>query len=279
MFPQLGAPIGFFTATGVFLLLTDALGDAQFLAWGWRVPFIASAALVLVGLYVRLKLTETPAFRRARENREVVKIPMAAVLTQHPRTLVLGTLAAIAVFALFYLMTVFTLSWGTTALGFTRQQFLLLQMAGVLFFGACVPLSAVLADRIGTHATLVGSTLGAVAFGLAFDALFGGGSVLGAFATLAVGFAVMGLMYGPLGTGLGELFPTAVRYTGTSVAFNLAGILGGSLAPYMATWLATHRGLGAVGLYLSTTAAVTVVALLLLRRSPASRPAADVALR
>jgi metabolite-proton symporter len=275
MFPQLGAPIGFFTATGVFLLLTETLDGAQFLAWGWRVPFIASAALVLVGLYVRLKLTETPAFRRARENREVVKIPILAVLTQHPRVLVLGTLAAVAVYALFYLMTVFTLSWGTSALKFSREHFLLLQMGGVMFFGLTVPLSALLADRFGTHAALVWSTAGAVAFGLAFESLFGGGGSKGAFATLAVGFAVMGLMYGPLGTGLGELFPTAVRYTGTSVAFNLAGILGGSIAPYVATWLATRHGLDAVGLYLSATAAVTLAALLLLRRETAGRPIPD----
>ncbi len=265
MFPQLGAPIGFLCSTGVFLLLTECLDESQFLAWGWRIPFLASALLVLVGLYVRLRLTETPAFQRAIANEERVRLPMATVLAQHPLALVLGTFAATATFVLFYLMTVFALSWGTSALGYARETFLVLQMGGVLFFAATIPLSALLADRRGRRAALIGATLAIGLYGLAFAPLFGAGSTAGTFAFLALGLALMGLTYGPLGTALAELFPTAVRYTGASLTFNLAGIVGASLAPYMATWLAGRYGIAAVGYYLSVAAAVSLLALLLIR--------------
>lgn len=265
MFPQLGAPIGFLCSTGVFLLLTECLDESQFLAWGWRIPFLASALLVLVGLYVRLRLTETPAFQHAIANDERVRLPMATVLAQHPLALVLGTFAATATFVLFYLMTVFALSWGTSALGYARETFLVLQMGGVLFFAATIPLSALLADRRGRRAVLIGATLAIGLYGLAFAPLFGAGSAAGTFAFLALGLALMGLTYGPLGTALAELFPTAVRYTGASLTFNLAGIVGASLAPYVATWLAGRYGIAAVGYYLSVAAAVSLLALLLIR--------------
>ena len=271
MFPQLGAPIGFLCSTGVFLLLTENLSDAEFFAWGWRVPFIASALLVFVGLYVRLRLAETPAFQRAIENNERVRLPMVTVCTQHTRTLVLGTFAATATFVVFYLMTVFSLSWGTTALGYSRPEFLILQMIGVLFFAVTIPVSAVIADRRGRRAMLIAATLGLMAFGLFFEPLFGSGSPLRVVIFLALGLGLMGLTYGPLGTALSELFPTSVRYTGASLTFNLAGIVGASLAPYVATWLATHYGLAYVGYYLTAAGAVTLLALLLIR-SPLPQP-------
>jgi metabolite-proton symporter len=266
MFPQLGAPIGFFCSTGVFLLLTEQLTDQQFLEWGWRVPFVASALLVFVGLYIRLKLAETPAFTRAVENNERVRVPMVEVIKQHPRTLVLATFAATATFVVFYLMTVFSLSWATSALGYARQEFLVLQLIGVLFFALTIPLSAVAADKAGRRSMLIGAAITVMLFGLVFEPLFASGTILGVVAFLGVGLAVMGLTYGPLGTALAELFPTAVRYTGASVAFNLAGILGGSLAPYIATWLATNHGLAYVGYYLSAAGLVTLIAMILLGR-------------
>ncbi|WP_440225489.1 MFS transporter [Dokdonella sp. MW10] len=261
MFPQLGAPIGFLCSTGIFLVLTEWLDDAQFLGWGWRIPFLASALLVFVGLYVRLRLHETPAFQRAVANNERVRLPMLAVVREHPGALVLGTFAATATFVLFYLMTVFSLSWGTSALGYARKDFLILQMIGVLFFAATIPLSAVIADRRGRIGMLVAATLGILAFGFVLAPLFSAGT-FGVLAFLSIGLALMGLTYGPLGTALAGLFPTAVRYTGASLTFNLAGIVGASLAPYAATWLATHHGLAWVGGYLSVAAAVTLVALL-----------------
>jgi metabolite-proton symporter len=266
MFPQLGAPVGFLCSSGIFLLLTDRLSDAEFFAYGWRIPFLASAALVLVGLYVRLRLTETPEFQRAMANDERVRVPMLNLWARHAQVVLLGTFAAVATFVLFYLMTVFTLSWATSALGYTRRQFLMLQMFGVLFFALAIPVSAVIADRRGRYGMLIAATLGIIAFGLAFAPLFGSGSTPQVLAFLALGLALMGLTYGPLGTALTELYPTAVRYTGASLSFNLAGIVGASLAPYIATWLATHYGLAFVGYYLSAAGLLTLIALLLLRR-------------
>ena len=271
MFPQLGAPIGFLCSSGTFLLLTSTLSDTQLLEWGWRVPVLASALLVFLGLYVRLRLTETPAFQQAIEKNERVRVPMATVIVNHPRTLIFATLASVTVFVLFYLMTVFSLSWATTALKFPRTQFLILQMIGVLFFALTIPISAVLADRVGRRGVLIVSTLANVVFGLVLAALFGSGT-FGTLAYLCIGFAVMGFIYGPLGTFLGELFPTSVRYTGASVTFNLAGILGGSLAPYLATDLASHFGLMYVGYYLAGVGLVTLVALLLIRDGSGASP-------
>ncbi|MBO9661923.1 MFS transporter [Dokdonella sp.] len=268
MFPQLGAPIGFLCSSGVFLLLTDFLDDAQFFAWGWRIPFLASALLVGVGLYVRLKLTETPAFLRAIENEERVRLPIATVCTQHWRPLAIGTFAALATFVLFYLMTVFALSWGTSALHYPRKDFLLLQMVAMLAFAIGIPLSAVFADRRGRRAMLLIATCAIFAFGPLFAQMFVAGEPARVTAFLALGLFLMGLTYGPLGTALAELFPTAVRYTGASLAFNLAGILGASLAPYAATWLAARHGVQAVGWYLSAAALLTAAALLAMRRTP-----------
>ena len=261
MFPQLGAPIGFICATGSFLLLTDLLSDAQFYSFGWRIPFLASALLVFVGLYVRLRLTETPEFQKAIDKHERVRMPIVAVVSQHKAHLLLGTIAALATFVLFYLMTVFSLSWGTTALGYARGQFLPVQMVGVVFFGLAIPLSALLADRFGNRRVLFWTTLAIAAYGFLFTPLFIPGNLTAITLFFVLGFGLMGFTYGPLGTALAELFPTAVRYTGASLTFNLGGIVGASLAPYIATWLASHYGLSAVGWYLTLGALLTAAAL------------------
>jgi metabolite-proton symporter len=260
MFPQLGAPIGFLFSGGVFLILSEWLSDAQFFSWGWRVPFLASAVLVLVGLYVRLTITETPAFRAVIERHERVKVPMLAVFRDHGRALVVGTLISLATFVIFYLLTVFTLSWGTAALGYSRERFLLIQLFGVLFFAITIPISAIVAER-GRRRMLMAATLAIFLFGLVMGPLFLAGTA-GAVAMMAIGLGLMGLTYGPLGTVLSELFPTAVRYTGSSLTFNLAGIFGASLAPYAATWLANNYGLAYVGYYLSGAAVLTFLGLL-----------------
>ncbi|MEY3667228.1 MAG: hypothetical protein RL572_768 [Pseudomonadota bacterium] len=266
MFPQLGAPIGFILSTLVFVILTAVLSEEQFFAWGWRVPFLASALLVFVGLYVRLQITETPAFQAAIEKQERVKVPIVTVFREHGSTLVLATLMATTTFVVFYLMTVFTLSWGTSQLGFERQQFLIMQIIGVLFFAAMIPLSAVVADRLGRLQMLIYATVAIMLFGLVFGPLFAAGGTAMVTLLLCLGLACMGLTYGPLGTALSEQFPTAVRYTGASMAFNLAGILGGSLAPYIATWLAVNYGIAAVGYYLVAAGALTLGALLVILR-------------
>jgi metabolite-proton symporter len=261
MFPQLGAPIGFFCSGSVFLLLSAQLSDAQFLAFGWRIPFIASAALVLIGLYVRLTITETPVFAASQARSDaIVRAPIAVVFKRHAGTVIVGVMASLATFVLFYLMTVFALSWGTSALGYSRDQFLVLQLIGVVWFGLTIPLSARLAER-GRRRLLLWVSAAIAAFGLLLAPLLAAGWA-GALATMIVGLGLMGLTYGPLGTVLSELFPTQVRYTGSSVTFNLAGIFGASLAPYAATWLATNYGLASVGYYLAGSAIITIVGLL-----------------
>lgn len=190
---------------------------------------------------------------------------MFEVVRSHGGTLILGTFGATATFVVFYLMTVFSLDWGTSALGYARPQFLIMQMVGVLFFAATIPVSALLADRLGRLEVLIGATIAISAFGLAVAPLFGSGTSAGVLTYLCLGLALMGLTYGPLGTALAELFPTAVRYTGASLSFNLAGIVGASVAPYIARTLAQSYGLPSVGYYLSGAGIVTLIALVWVR--------------
>jgi MFS family permease len=211
MFPQLGAPLGFFFSGSVFLLLSRWLSDEQFFTFGWRIPFLASAVLIVVGLYVRLTITETPVFQEAINRRERVKVPMLAVFRDHPRALVVGILVSLTTFVIFYLMTVFALSWGTRALGYKREQFLLIQLFGILFFALTIPLSAVLAER-GRRRMLIWVNVAILVFGLAMAPMFEAGTV-GAILAMVVGMCIVGLAYGPLGTVLSELFrrPCATR--------------------------------------------------------------------
>ncbi len=260
MFPQFGAPVGFLLSGGIFLTLSKLFTDAQFFAFGWRVPFLASAALVLVGLYVRLKITETPVFRTALQRREQVKVPMLVVFRDYPRALLVGTLGSLATFVLFYLMTVFALSWGTTALGYSRENFLVMQLFGMLFFALGIPIGGILAER-GRRSTLLWVTAAIGGFGLVMAPLFASGMV-GAVMMMVIGLLLMGVTYGPLGTVLSELFPTPVRYSGSSLTFNFAGIFGASFAPYIATGLAKSYGLKYVGYYLSAAAVLTFAGLL-----------------
>jgi MFS family permease len=215
---------------------------------------------------VRLTITETPVFSEALTRTARVKLPMAVVFRRHPRTLFVGMLVALATFVLFYLMTVFTLAWGTSALGYSREAFLLIQLVGILFFAATIPLSAVLADRLGRRRTLLWVTAAIGAFGFVLAPLFQSGT-FGVLVMIAVGLSLMGFTYGPLGTALSELFPTTVRYTGSSLTFNLAGVFGASLAPYIATWLAKTYGLPYVGYYLTLAAALTFAGLLATRET------------
>lgn len=265
MFPQLGAPIGFLLSSGTFFILSKTMTDEQFLSYGWRIPFIASALLVWVGLYIRLKLTETPDFLRIMDNQARVKVPVIAVFTKHTKAIFLGTAATITTFLLFYLMTVFTLSWGTSALQYPRESFLIAQMISMLFFALGIPLSAVLADRKGRNNMLIISSIGIFIFGLFFAPFFTTGSLVITVVFQSIGMLLMGLNYGPVGTALAEIFPAEVRYTGASLGFTLAGILGASLTPYLATTLATSYGLPYVGYYLSFGAAISIAALLAAR--------------
>jgi metabolite-proton symporter len=275
MFPQLGAPAGFLLSGGTFLLLSRWLTNQQFFAFGWRLPFLASAVLVFLGLYVRLTITETPVFREALKRGEPEKVPVFAVFRRYPGALLKGILVSLATFVLFYLMTVFALSWGTTALGYSRSEFLLIQLFGICFFALFIPISALIAES-GRRRVMIGVTLAIAVFGFVLAPMFTAGTT-GAVLMMALGLSLMGVTYGPLGTVISELFPTSVRYTGSSLAFSFAGIFGASLAPYIATWLAKKYGLAYVGYYLSASAVLTLLGLLSIRETKdddlAERPA------
>lgn len=265
MFPQMGAAIGFLLSSGTFMLLSKTMTDQQFLSYGWRIPFVASALLVWVGLYVRLKLSETPDFMKVIENNTRVKVPLADVFVKHTKAIALGTLATTITFLLFYLMTVFTLSWGTSAFHYSRTGFLIAQMVGICFFGLGIPITAVLADRYGRSNILLLVTAGIFLFGLLFPLLFGPDNWPLTMIFLILGMFLMGLSHGTIGTALAEIFPVSVRYTGASLSFTLAGVLGASPAPALATRLATNFGLNYVGYYISFAAVVSFVALVAVR--------------
>jgi metabolite-proton symporter len=267
MFPQLGAPVGFLLSSLTFLLLSKYMPDRQFLSFGWRIPFIASALLVGVGLYVRLKITETPDFIQIIEKNERVKMPVIDAFTKHTKSIILGIFISVTNFLLFYLMTVFTLSWGTSALHYSRTGFLVAQMISVLFFGLSIPISSILADRYGRVLIMLMASACILLFGLFFSVLFGAGNWTMTVGFLVLGMFLMGFTYGPLGTTLAGIFPASVRYTGSSLCFTLAGILGASLTPALATTLARNYGLSYVGYYLSFAAAITCLALLSARSS------------
>ncbi len=266
MFPQLGAPIGLLLSGGTFLLLNDTLTEAQFFDFGWRIPFISSAVLVLVGFYIRLKITETPSFINAVETKKSVKIPLFTLLKLYRHQLVFGTLAAVATFVIFYLMTVFSLSWATTDLGFTRRDFLIMQLFSVVFFGIAIPVSALLADKFGRRTVLIVISAAIAVFGLLFSLLLGSGNTNLISLFLIVGMTLMGLTYGPLGTFLSELFPTEVRYSGASLTFNFAGIIGAAFAPMIAICLAKNYGINFVGYYLTVAAVISFISLLVITK-------------
>lgn len=270
-FPQLGAPIGFILANLVFIGLSQTLTDAQFTSWGWRVPFLASSVLVIVGLWVRLKLIETPAFTKVVEAEAVAKVPVAEVFRTSWRKIVSGTFIMLATYGLFYLMTTFTLNYGVAAtsptdgspagLGYEKIDFLWMLIVGCIFFGLFTLASGPLAEKYGRRSMLLVVTGGIAVFGLLFVPLFAGGTI-GVQSLLILGFTLMGLTFGPMAALLPELFPANVRYTGASVAYNLASILGAAVAPFVAVWLWEAAGSPVlVGVYLTVMAAITFVAL------------------
>ncbi|OII15497.1 MFS transporter [Curtobacterium sp. MCBA15_008] len=285
--PQLGAPIGFLLANGLFIAINAAMPagadgspNPDFQAWGWRIPFLLSAVLVIVGLYVRFKLVESTVFRGVQESGTVAKVPLGRVFRTSWRAVIVGTFGMVATYVLFYFMTTFTLSYGTTGteasplvpkigLGYTRGEFLTLLMIGVVFFGILTPIAGILADKFGRRRTLIPTTIGIALFGLTFQIWFAASTgPITVVTFLIVGLSLMGLTFGPMGALLPELFPTNVRYTGSAIAYNVASIIGASLAPTIALALWQPDGnIFLVGLYLSIAAVVTLVALLFMRET------------
>ncbi|WP_172124107.1 MULTISPECIES: MFS transporter [unclassified Devosia] len=281
-FPQLGAPLGFIIANGLFLIIAAMLPSDDpsrpslaFLDWGWRIPFLFSAVMVVVGLWVRLNLVESSAFEKTVKTGQVRKMPLVTVLQQNMRELVLGTFYMLATYVLFYLMTTFSLSYGRAAidaavpgLGYQYSTFVLMMIVGVVFFGIFTLVSGPWADRFGRRKTLIWVTLAIAVFGLLWVPLLNAGFV-GVMAWLIIGFTLMGLTFGPMGALLPELFPANVRYTGSGISYNVSSILGAALAPFVAValWSAGDGSPFWVGVYLTAMAALTLIALLLGRET------------
>ncbi|MEU2732683.1 MFS transporter [Streptomyces griseoviridis] len=280
-FPQLGAPLGFIIGNGLFLaigaLLPSTAGadptqpSDAFVDWGWRIPFLFSAAMVAIGLWVRSRLVESAVFAKTRESGKVQKLPFATVVRGHWRQLVLGTFIMLATYVLFYLMTTFSLSYGRTAkdaavpgLGYSYTTFVLMMIFGVLFFAVFTLVSGPLADRYGRRTTLLWVTAAIVVFGLVWVPLIGLGT-LGVVLWLVLGFTLMGMTFGPMGALLPELFPTSVRYTGSGISYNVSSILGAAVAPFIAValWEAGDGSPWLVGVYLSAMGLLTLTALVL----------------
>jgi len=269
MFPQLGAPVGFIAANGLFLALGLWLDDGAFINWGWRLPFAGSILLVAVGLWVRLNILETPAFTAMAAHEKPPAVPLAELLRHHWRETLCGVAAAVTCFAIFYIATAFALGYGTTALGYTREAFLQLQLGAILFLAAGIIAAGWLADRTSPARVLMLGALGTIAVGAGMGPMMAGGAV-GVFAFLSLALFVMGFVYGPLGAFLPGLFPARVRYTGASVAFNMGGIIGGGLTPVIGQALASGYGIGAVGWYLAGAAIVSAGGLALLPKAGAA---------
>jgi MFS family permease len=272
MVPQLGAPVGFIAANGLFLVLGLVMTPAEFMAWGWRVPFLLSVVLVGLGLWVRLKIAETPAFAAVLEEGPPPAVPMGELLRDHWRAALGGTLGAVACFAVYYLATAFALGYVTTTLGVDRQTMLSMQLGAILFMAVGIALSGIWADKSSPATVLKWGCVGAVLAGFLLAPGLGSGSLLGMFASLAFALFVMGFVYGPLGAWLPGLYPARVRYTGVSLAFNMAGIIGGGLTPVAAQALAERGGLLPVGGYLAVLSLLSLGALLAMRARPQVEP-------
>lgn len=260
MFAPLGAPIGFVLANGLFLVLSLTLTAEQFMDWGWRVPFLASAPLVWMGLWVRFNLLETPEFHAAMTESQPSRVPLLEVLRSHPGQIVAGAFGVVACFSLYYTVTAFALGYGTTTLGYSRSTFLMVELGAILFMAASIVVASVLADKLDTERVLIVGCIGTIASGIMLAPMLGSGSLFVIFIYLAFSLWVMGFVNGPLGAWLPGLFPTRLRYTGTSIAFNIGGIIGGAFSPIVAQLLANYSGLIAVGFYLAITGGMSLIA-------------------
>jgi MFS family permease len=260
-FPEVGAPIGFFICNGLFYVLEKMLTPAQMMSFGWRVPFWASSVLVVIGLYVRHRLQETPLFKLAQERDNTTRSPLKVVFKENWREILKGTFLMGATYAMFFTLTTWSLSFATTALGFSHSEFLLLLMAAIVEFAVLIMTTSVLADKVGRKKVLMTASVALVIFSLVFPYfLEGQHNMVGMLLFLGLGFVVMGTLYGPVGAVLPELFPTKVRYSGAGITYNLAAVVGAAVAPTITTWLIATFGLHYAGMYMFVLAVVSVVA-------------------
>jgi MHS family shikimate/dehydroshikimate transporter-like MFS transporter len=259
--PQIGVPAGLLLSTSAFAVLAR-LPEAQFLSWGWRVPFLLSVLLVGVGLVIRLHILETPAFARVKEAGAQVRRPVVEVLRTHPRELLLAIGVRLAENASFYVYTVFVLVYATEKVGMGRETVL----GGIVLAAACslvaIPMCGALADRLGRRPVYLFGACATALFAYPLFLLLDTGSAPLVWLALVVALAFAHApMYGPQGAFLSELFGTRVRYSGASLGSQLSSVVAGGLSPFIATMLLPY-GPAALASYLVVMAALTVAAVL-----------------
>jgi MFS family permease len=249
------------------LVLGLFLSDADFLAWGWRIPFLASALLVGIGLWVRLRIEETPEFRAAQSREPPARVPLTRLFYGHTGAVLAGSGGAIGVFTIFYLATSYALAQGAGPLGHSREAFLGIQLAAICVLPVSLVLAALLSDRFSPRQVLIFGSVATMILGLLFGPGLNSDSLWTVFATLLLSLFVMGFVHAPLGAWLPSLFPVGVRYSGISLAFTIGGIIGGALSPVAAQMLSAG-GLGDyVGLLLSAAGLLTLLGVSLSRPS------------
>lgn len=272
-FPQLGAPIGLFVANATFFLVSYFWGQQALVEWAWRIPFVSSLALVLVGLYVRLTLHESHVFVEAEEKGKKLKAPVSVVFTKHFKPMVIGTFIMVATYSLFYIMTAFAQAYSRTpatlseagypmGLGIPANTFTGLLLMSAIVFAIFISISGLYADKIGRRKWLIWTTISILIFALCMPLFLGNGTPTSVFAFLVIGMALMGMTFGPMAALLPELFPTEVRYSGASLAYNIASIIGATIAAMISLKINALYGLMGVGIYLAINAFLTLLALL-----------------
>jgi MFS family permease len=257
--PQLGSPIGFMAANGMFLLLGMTLSETQFITWGWRLPFLGSALLVAIGMWVRLRMSETMAFRDALLRQPPLQVPMLEVLAKHLGAVLAGAAGVVITFATFYLTTAYALAQATGPLGYRRETFLSVQLGANLFYGLGIVLASIHADRTSPARTISYGAMAMVVIGCVFGPGLGSGSLLLAGITLCAAMFALGFANAPLGCWLAQMFPVRVRYSGMSIAFNSGGIIGGALTPIAAQLMSAAGHAQYTGLLLSAAGLLTVL--------------------
>jgi metabolite-proton symporter len=271
-FPMMGTPAGMLCANAVFLGTSSLLGEESFMAWGWRVPFLLSIVLVAVGLYLRLRIEESPDYADLVERRKPVKLPIAVVLRDHWREVVHTIGVIIGNSALAYIFMVYILGYGESAAGLSRTFLLTCVIGGAAVWLVTAPIWAHLGDRLGLRAVFTWGSVVLLAGALAILPVVNtGNTVLVAVFMLAMG-AVLAMTHAPQGTLTASFFPVAIRYSGTSVAYQLASLLGGGITPLVAASLFASTGTSlSITAYLAVVSAISLVAALVIPRNDAER--------